>query len=48
MDTLIVNILRLLCPYLIAMAQKTNTPIDDAVVRMICGLVLPNTSKKQP
>ena len=46
METLVVGLLRLLCPYLIAMAKKTGTPIDDAVVRIICGLVIPRSTNK--
>lgn len=47
MESLVINMLRLLCPYLIAMAKKTGTPIDDMVVRIICGLVIPqNTQPK--
>jgi len=41
METLIINLIRLLCPYLKEMAKKTESPIDDLVVRIICSLVDP-------
>ena len=39
MEKLIIELLRLLCPYLKAMAEKTQSPIDDFVVKIICSLV---------
>jgi len=39
MEELIVELIRLLCPYLKKMAEKTKSPIDDIVVRVICSLV---------
>jgi len=39
MEQLIIDLIRLLCPYLKKMAAKTGSPIDDIVVNIICGLV---------
>jgi len=39
MEKLIVAVITLLCPYLEEMAKKTQSPIDDLVVKLICSLV---------
>ncbi|GAH64091.1 unnamed protein product [marine sediment metagenome] len=39
MEQLIINIIRLLAPYLREMAKKTDSPIDDMIVNIICSLV---------
>jgi len=39
MEELIIDLIRVLCPYLKKMAEKTGSPIDDIVVRIICNLV---------
>jgi len=39
MEEVIIGILRLLCPYIKEMAEKTKSPIDDMVVRIICSLI---------
>ena len=39
MERLIIDLLRLLCPYLKEMAKKTGSPIDDIIVRIIFSLV---------
>lgn len=36
---LIIQILRLLCPYLKQMAARTENPTDDKVVDFVCRLV---------
>lgn len=36
MEKIIISVLRVLCPHLKAMAQKTANPIDDIVVNIIC------------
>lgn len=38
MEKLIIELIRLLCPYLKEMARKTGTPIDDFIVKIICSL----------
>jgi len=35
----IITVLRLLCPYLKAMAARTDNKIDDLVVDFICKIV---------
>lgn len=39
MDTLILNLLKVFCPYLKDMAKRTANPIDDVIVRILCGLI---------
>lgn len=39
MEQLIINLIKLLCPYLREMAKKTGSPIDDVIVKIICSLV---------
>lgn len=39
MEELLINLLKILCPYLQRMAKKTASPVDDLVVRIICGAV---------
>jgi len=39
MEQLIIDLIRVLCPYLKKMAEKTDSPIDDMIVRIICSLV---------
>jgi hypothetical protein len=41
MEKLIIDLIRLLCPYLKAMAAKTGSPVDDVIVNIICSLVEP-------
>ncbi len=41
MEKLIIELVRLLCPYLKEMAKKTASPVDDFVVRIICSFVDP-------
>lgn len=36
---LILALIRLLCPYLKAMAEKSDSPVDDYVVAIICSMV---------
>ena len=36
METIVIGILRVLCPHLKRMAAKTENPIDDIVVNLIC------------
>ena len=43
---LILSIIRLLCPYLRAMADKTESPLDNYIVAMICGLIEVGTEKQ--
>jgi len=38
----IMALLKVLCPYLRRMADKTATPIDNYIVDMICSLVTTN------
>jgi len=38
----------MLCPYLKDMAARTDSPIDDAIVEIVCSLVLAaNTDQKE-
>ena len=39
MEELIINLIKLLCPYLKEMAKKTGSPVDDFIVKIICSLV---------
>ncbi|MBA7682157.1 hypothetical protein ES703_90503 [subsurface metagenome] len=41
MEKLIIELIRLLCPYLMEMAKKTGSPVDDFIVRIICSFVDP-------
>ena len=41
MEKLIIELVRLLCPYLKEMAKKTGSPVDDFIVRIICAFVAP-------
>ena len=36
MEKLIIGLLRVLCPRLKAMAERTANPMDDVVVNIIC------------
>jgi len=36
MEKLIVGLLRVLCPHLKDMAKRTENPVDDVVVNIIC------------
>lgn len=36
MEQLIVGLLRVLCPHLKDMAARTENPVDDVVVNIIC------------
>lgn len=36
METVIRQLLRVLCPHLKAMAANTSNPIDDIVVNIVC------------
>lgn len=36
---LVIDILRLLCPFLKEMAARTDNEVDDLVVSFICSLV---------
>ena len=38
METMIIGLLRVLCPHLKAMAANTSNPVDDIVVNIICML----------
>lgn len=38
MEQVIKGLLRVLCPYLKAMALKTASPVDDLVVSIICRI----------
>ncbi len=38
MEKMLLGLLRVLCPYLQAMAKKTATPVDDLVVNLICRI----------
>jgi len=44
---LVLAILRLLCPYLRAMADKSKSPLDDYVVAVICGLATAGTKTEK-
>jgi hypothetical protein len=39
METIILGLLRLFCPYLKKMAEKTGSPIDDMIVGILCRAV---------
>lgn len=39
MEVLLVNLIRMLCPYLKEMAERSDSPVDDMVVRIICSFV---------
>jgi len=39
MDKIIIDLIKLFCPYLKEMAKKTNSPVDDMIVRILCSLV---------
>lgn len=39
METIVLGILRVVCPHLKKMAANTANPIDDVVVNLICTLV---------
>lgn len=41
MEKLIIDLIKLLCPYLKAMASKTGSPVDDVIVNIIYSLVEP-------
>lgn len=41
MDKLIVELLRVLCPYLKSMAANTGSPVDDIIVNVICMIAGP-------
>jgi len=38
MEKLIIGLLRLFCPYLKAMAEKTGSMIDDMIVNVLCKI----------
>lgn len=39
MEKLIIGLLRLFCPYLKKMAAKTENPVDNLIVSIICQAV---------
>lgn len=45
MEQIILGMLRVLCPHLKKMAAKTENPIDDIVVRLICTMVGSDTDE---
>ena len=46
METVIRELLRVLCPHLKAMAANTSSPIDDIVVNIICMIAGEEPVKK--
>ena len=38
MEQLIIGLLRVLCPHLKKMAEKTKNRVDDMVVNIICAI----------
>jgi hypothetical protein len=36
---IIIEIIKMLCPYLADMAERTESPFDDAIVKTVCTLV---------
>lgn len=45
MEDVILEILKVLCPYLKDMAKKTGSPIDDYIVSILC--LAANAHKKE-
>lgn len=41
MDKLVIIMIRVLYPYLKAMAEKTESPIDDMVIKIIYDMINP-------
>lgn len=48
MESLIIGLLGIFCPYLKAMAAKTGSPIDDMIVNIICMAVTSTPQPTQP
>jgi hypothetical protein len=48
METLIKELLRVLCPHLRRMAANTSNPVDDIVVNIVCMMsgVNPDSKRK--
>lgn len=46
MEELIVGLLKLFCPFLRKMAQKTGSPLDDMIVSILCKVTEKAPEKK--
>jgi len=44
-DKMIIGLLRVLCPYLRAMAKKSGNTVDDTIVNIVCMIAGSDTEK---
>lgn len=47
MENIIIGLLKVLCPVLRDMAAKSDNPVDDVVVNIICMIAGSETEEKE-